>query len=411
MIPPAPNLTDYIDEYEEGAELSSSNKSDQQRQKDYEAEVRVYRALERLESDIMVFHSLKYLHGDYKLFVGDHQVLTGKRKGNKCTLKDRDPEGECDFMAVGSDYVAVIEVKNVAVEDSVAEDEKKRQCEALAGTFKKSDGQRLRAINLVKGILGEKGNSVRILQFSAYPNLSAVYKTEFPMDEDLLSTVIFKEDLSRINEFWKTRVLSKQSSELNPTTEPSSLMSSVSSLLSSVQPYIPSEQGILFGLQGVSLVVQTVSSIFRRDPEQQDAVVDDAERQLVDTKILDDLKYTLLALWCTEKNKCMKQKCSLGWYISDIDRQIKTGDITFRSKKRDPNPSVFEAPDEVKKFIGVNNLTAEQNRILESVESLLWINRRNLVELAEFVEFAEFADFVDYAGFYSVDVLKIKARK
>ena len=90
-------------------------------------------------------------------------------------------------MAVGSDYVAVIEVKNVAVEDSATEDEKKRQCEALVGTFKKSDGQRVRAINLVKGILGEKCNSVRILQFSAYPNLSAVYRTEFPMDEDLLS--------------------------------------------------------------------------------------------------------------------------------------------------------------------------------------------------------------------------------
>ena len=29
----------------------------------------------------------------------------------------------------------------------------------------------------------------------------------------------------------------------------------------------------------------------------------------------------------------------------------------------------------------------------------------------EFVEFAEFAEFVDSTGFYSVDVLKIKAQK
>ena len=67
-------------------------------------------------------------------------------------------------------------------------------------------------------------------------------------------------------------------------------------------------------------------------------------------------------------------KCSIGWNIADIDRQLKSGEITFRSKKRDTNPGVVAAPDIVRKFVGINNLTTRQNKVLTSDQRLLWIN-------------------------------------
>ena len=74
------------------------------------------------------------------------------------------------------------------------------------------------------------------------------------------------------------------------------------------------------------------------------------------------------------KNKCIKKKCSLGWNIADIDRQLKVGEITFRSKNRDVNPGVVVAPDIVKTFVGINNLTTKQNTLFKSDQRLLWIN-------------------------------------
>ena len=368
MIPPVPNLPPYIDRYQEGAELSSNNTSNQQRQRDYEAEVVVYKALEGLRgNDVVVIHSLKYTHGDYKLFVGDHLLSSGKNKGKKCSLKDKDKEGECDFVVIGPDFFVIIEVKNVSVDHDAVDDQRSRQCQALTGTFHKSVEQRIKTANLIRSILGV--SAVRILQFSAYPYLSDKYRKEFQIEEDLLSTVIFKEDLRTFDYFWGKHVDTKQSPRQTPELQ---TFAPLYSFMASLQPILSSEQKIIFIVQSVLFLLQSFSPMLGW--KSGTPVIDEQDRRTANPEILNQGRHTLIALWCTEKNICNKIKCTLGWNIADINRKLRVGEITFKSKKRDSNPGVVDAPQIVKKFIRIYNLTTEQSRALNSDQRLLWIN-------------------------------------
>ena len=61
----------------------------------------------------------------------------------------------------------------------------------------------------------------------------------------------------------------------------------------------------------------------------------------------------------------------------DVKKQLKEGHITFEPKKgkyRDQNPGVVKAPDVISKYVGVINLTTQQNDVFYSSEKLLWIN-------------------------------------
>ena len=79
----------------------------------------------------------------------------------------------------------------------------------------------------------------------------------------------------------------------------------------------------------------------------------------------------LLAIWCTDnKGHCDKSKCSLGWCIQDIDEKLLSGNFTIRKD----NPNVIPAPDVIRKYLGVNNLTEEQFEAFNSEEKLLLIN-------------------------------------
>ena len=85
----------------------------------------------------------------------------------------------------------------------------------------------------------------------------------------------------------------------------------------------------------------------------------------------------LLAIWATDKNNCDQSRCSLARCITNIDRRLKEGLITFESKggkKRAQNPGVVKAPNVIKNYLGVQNLTTEQNDVFHSNENLLWIN-------------------------------------
>ena len=307
MIPQAPNLSNYIDEYDQGPQLSKSNLASQQRQQDYEAEVEVYRGLERVREDFIVIHGLKYTHGDYTMFVGEH--LSKKNPGEKCKMKNTDTEEECDFVVIGENYVVVIEVKNVECNDCP---QGVGNAEILNKTLKDSLDQRSRTVNLITGISEEAA----VLQFTVYPNLSHQFKNHFQVAESELSSIIFKEDITNIRQWWKDNVI--------------------------LSLHLP---------RSLSPIKSSEFPTYRR-----------VERILV-------------ALWCTEKNKCDTQKCTLGRTINAIDRGLKDGDFTFKSKNRDPNPGIASVtPDTVKNFIGVNNLTIEQLAILKSEQKLLWIN-------------------------------------
>ena len=79
----------------------------------------------------------------------------------------------------------------------------------------------------------------------------------------------------------------------------------------------------------------------------------------------------LLAIWCADnKGHCDKSKCSLGWCIQDIDDKLRSGNFTFRKS----NPNVIQAPDVIKEYLGVNNLTKKQFEAYNSEEQLVLIN-------------------------------------
>ena len=164
MIPSAPNLSPYIDKYDEEEDLSKSSRSSKQRQQDYETEVVVYRALEKLKSGekIIVLHGLQYSHGDYQLFVGDHN--SKKRKGEICKLKNKEREEECDFVVMCDSCFVVIEVKNVFDIDDEKDEEMKYR--ALSKTFEDSLDQRMRTVKIIQGI----NKDATVHQFTAYPN-------------------------------------------------------------------------------------------------------------------------------------------------------------------------------------------------------------------------------------------------
>ena len=329
MLPRAPEQT-YIDIYPDEDQPGPSFRDDKRRQSDYETEVKMYRALEGLDGNYFVLHSFKYTHEQYCMCDRTHV-----RKGcNKYKFRFN-VEGGCDFLIICPNSFVVIEVKNmehvpgkwVECEPnfhlcSIGEDwgpectTRDMQLRALIGTYRKSAEQRNKVVELIRCI----DKDPNILQFTAYPNFSKRFKDQFQLSEiakfrlsdDELSTFLFKEDICR-------KDLRK------------SFINSVS-------------------VESTCLTEQT-SQEKARD--------------------------ILLAIWATEKDKCDQSKCSLGRCILDINKELKEENIIFEpkpSKKRAANPGVVKAPDVIRNYVGVLNLTISQNSVFNSNKNMMWIN-------------------------------------
>ena len=337
MLPRAPEQT-YIDIYPDGP----SFRDDKRRQLDYETEVKMYRALEGLDEKYIVLHSFKYTHEQYRMCDKTHV-----RKGCKeCKLKFN-IEGECDFLIICSNSFVVIEVKNMEPGEwvecepdfhlcSIGEDwepectTRDKQLRALIRTYTKSVEQRNKVAKLIRCI----DQDANILQFTAYPNFSKQFKDQFQISDDELSTIIFKEDIC-LKEF-------KDIS--NKSTNTDNISAFAAWWADNVTHATPS--------------VRRVSKImpgYNKDSHEK-------------------VKYNLLAIWATEKDKCDQSKCSLGQCIMDINKELKKGHITFETKKRTPNPDVVKALFFISKYVGVQNLTIQQYSVYNSNENLMWIN-------------------------------------
>ena len=352
MLPRAPEQT-YIDRYpEEDEPAGPSFRDDRQHQSDYETEVKMYRTAELgLDGNFIVLHSFRYTHDQYCLCAGKRHVRN-KQKCNKCKNKFN-KEGECDFIIICPDSFIVIEVKNMEHVDrdqivecepdfhlcSIGEDWQPEctinKLEALIGTYRKSAEQRNKVVELINFI----DKDATILQFTAYPNFSKQFKEQFQLSEmtesrlsdDELSKVIFEEDMSNTNfaAWWAENVTHEAISSVRRASK-----------------------------DIVSISTEMPISGYNQDYHEK-------------------ARNMLLALWATEKNTCEKSKCSLGQCIKDVNKQLKEGQITFEPKKgknRDPNPGVVKAPDVISKYIGVINLTTQQNDVFNSSENLLWID-------------------------------------
>ena len=197
MLPPIPNCSKYIDQFpEEG--LNSKNKADKERQEDYAAEVIVYRALESLEENIVVLHSLDYTNRQLKLFKKDFSF--DESKPNKIA-------GECDFVAVGEKCVVIIEVSDARRDEGKTTDKK------LKKTFNRKKKQGERTKDLVDDMLkhidpkGDEDPGPFIKWYCAFLSLSCDCEQIFT--EEQRSNIIFLDSFSSFQEWWKENVTAK----------------------------------------------------------------------------------------------------------------------------------------------------------------------------------------------------------
>ena len=321
MLPPAPKQT-YIDVYSEVGPLNNCFTAEKRRQTDYETEVKVYRALEKLEESLLVLHGLKYTHQQYAEFDKDHDRRNCVNCGRKAKFNI---DGECDFVVIGEGYFVILEVKNIPLSENIARE--------FDGSLKKSRRQAEKMKDFIQNITKKVSNGdykcFPISLFSVFPTIKREQVHQC-LPEDTIRAVLFAEDIEALNNWWGLNVTNKMSPK-----------------------------------------------------KELDHCAEEREKSLDMTK-QDKVKEILLAIWCTDKKQCDINRCSLGRCISDTDQALRRGKITFLSKNRPPNPNIIPVReidlaniDDMnifKDILEIENLTVEQYEAFCKDENLLIIN-------------------------------------
>ncbi|XP_063713652.1 uncharacterized protein LOC134841549 [Symsagittifera roscoffensis] len=217
MFPSCPKQQ-YIDLYSEDerskAATSSNIVTDHQKQQDYEAEVLVFRALERIQAEqITVLHGAKYTHYQYRMFC-QHSP-----KGCHGCKKSRlhADEGENDFVIFGPNYIVLIEVKNAFCEISDRNSVKK----FVQSAAKQQD----RVVEIIKGIIANNWEfddvtplqhsdiPLKVLRFVAFPgSTTRPDLVDCGVENDIKD--IIATDLENFASWWKLNVR-KQVNEMD----------------------------------------------------------------------------------------------------------------------------------------------------------------------------------------------------
>ena len=283
------------------------------------------------ETEVTAYRSLEILDENIIVLHGfefthhQYRIWEVNHKRGSCpnckNAANRD--GECDFIVIGKNYLVVIEVKNLPHDENqdVTTDKEK----ILKGLFQKSQKQRERTECLIAGIVEQVFEETTPEQYKIL-TFSAFPNTHISllqnMDEDHKKQMICQEDFRDFTGWWSRNV---------------------TKLIS-------------------------------------DNVEDEISLNKHET-----VKEILLAIWCTDKNKCDELKCSLGRCVKEIDAELRKGNITFSSKNRVPNPNVIKAIDVkaanlsnglniFRDIIGIQNLTLEQVNAFNSEQNFLFIN-------------------------------------
>ena len=209
MSPPAPQQT-YIDCYPSEVEENSSRicddchdkkncenctgliQSNIRQRENYEAEVRVYRALEKVNERFIVLHGFKFTHHQYRIC--DYR----NHDRNACpNCKGAKPKSfeECDFLVVGPNYFVVIEVKNS--KPGIKDDP--------VCSFEKSIKQRDR----VKELIHALNDRVDVFLFTAFPSIQS---NQFEAAETVKESIIFDAHLGDFSKWWDVNVTQKVTS-------------------------------------------------------------------------------------------------------------------------------------------------------------------------------------------------------
>ena len=230
-------------------------------------------------------------------------------------------KSECDFVVVGKNFVVIIEVKNIPQTTGRVPEEERKE---LQGAFLKSLTQRERTECLVKGLVDQvfDGVSKEQCKILSFSAFPSTNRDQFQdLDEAQKAQILCEEDLLDFNRWW----------------------------IANVTSIVPSDA--------------------TKDTLSKHAVV----------------KEVLVAMWCTDVNQCEGRNCSLQKCIMDIDEELRKGRITFRSKKRLPNPNVMKAADIedanidqdtniFRDILGVENLTVEQYDAFNTEQNLMVLN-------------------------------------
>ena len=135
MFPQAP-LPKFVDKFPVD-NLTKREQKELEQQRQYEAEVKVYKTLQMVLPPVIVLHGFRYTHAQYKMFVSDH---------TNCQKKDHDEEGECDFLIIYFGFIGILEVKAPDLSKEFS------KSKIFANNFKESKKQRKRTLNLIEGI-------------------------------------------------------------------------------------------------------------------------------------------------------------------------------------------------------------------------------------------------------------------
>ena len=197
MFPRAPNLSNFIDVFNtEACKLTKQEKKDKKQQDEYEVEVEVFRALEEIDN-VIVLHGLKYTHGQFKECVPSHT-------SSDCKKKDEEMEGECDFVVVGDNFLAVLEVKSPDMDGKKPE-------KMIKDRYKESIKQRERTSELIKGVFEQCHSNVPfIFEFSSFNRLTQdQVQTHGNFSNEQKKSIILKHDLIDFKNWWTENVLSE----------------------------------------------------------------------------------------------------------------------------------------------------------------------------------------------------------
>ena len=311
MLPRAPEQP-FVDKYPDEDQPGISFRDEKRSQLNNESEVKMYRALEKVDGNSIVLYRFGYTHHQYRLCAGGSHIRRGclKCKGKNAGNQD----GYCDFLIIcDGGFIVIKNMENIDGECTT------NKLKALIGTYKKSIRQRKKVVELIRCI----DQDARILQFTAYPNFRKQFKEEFQLSEmtesrlsdDELSTVIFEEDLSTFNAWWADNVSEAISSQ--PVRR--------------VSEFHEKARNILLAIWAT-------------------------ERDTCD------------------KSKCSLGRCIVDINKQLNEGHITFEPKIGKKRKRDQNPDVVKAPDVISRYVGILNLTKEQSVAFESHENLLWIN-------------------------------------
>ncbi|KAL5260527.1 hypothetical protein ACHWQZ_G010609 [Mnemiopsis leidyi] len=351
LFPPIPD-SKYIDKLPEGIPLEGQNASEKECQDGFVSEVKLYRCFESLDKDIVVLHQLDYTYEQYAAFIPEH--ICQKRNCRKLCVKSctkdcaehavqkhlchnppKNIEGECDFVAIGSDFVAVFEVKGLQLdltyESHVINKMYHRCCnDALK--------QRKRMVDLLTSI----DRSITLHDFTV---LSNIYRKDAVGSQ---ANIVFKDDLDDFAKWFDENISS--------STQDSITVWKTGELMKS-----------LFGIWCIDI----------------DNRWDFGKYEI--TQCINDVNGKLLRAHVTRK--------SYEEFQSKQKELKGKGKQKKKNRKYPENDLIRNASEIFNNYLSIDCLTCHQQDVFDSDERLLWVDGpagsgKTIVMLGKIIQFA-----------------------